>query len=121
MNTRGFTLIELTALIVVLVAIFLVSFPSFLNIIRADDKKEYDNMVKDLCLTGRSYIYSHKDDFDGLNTVGTKIDIDIKELIEYYNMDKNIVNVKTKKTIDKDTLTYTVLDDYALDCKYINN
>ena len=32
MNNKGFTLIELTAIIVVLVAIFLVSFPSLLGL-----------------------------------------------------------------------------------------
>ena len=114
MNNRGFTLIELTAVIVVLVAIFLVSFPSFINISKSDKEKQYNNMVKDLCLSGESYIYSNVDSFEGLSTVGSKITISIEELILYGNVEKNLVNVKTEEKINNDSLIYTVLNDYSL-------
>lgn len=118
MNTRGFTLIELTAIIVVLAAIFLVSFPTFLNTSRADKEKEYDNMVDNLCMAGRTYIYSNMDDFSELSSIGSIIKISISDLIEYGNVDKNMVNVKTEKKVEKDLLIYTVLNDYSLDCEY---
>lgn len=120
MNTRGFTLIELTALIVILSAIFLVSFPSLLNVIRADDEKNYQKMIDNLCLAGSTYINSHSEDFNELFTVGSKINIDIKQLIDYGNVEKGIFNVKTEKVVDNDLLIYTVLEDYTLDCKYID-
>lgn len=118
MNTRGFTLIELTAVIVVLAAIFLVSFPAFLNTSRADKEKEYDNMVDDLCMAGKAYIYSNMDDFKELSTIGSKINVSISDLITYGNVDKNTVNVKTEQKIQDDTLIYTVLNDYSLECEY---
>lgn len=118
MNTRGFTLIELTAVIVVLAAIFLVSFPNFLNVSRADKEKEYNNMVDNLCMAGRTYIYANMNDFSELSTVGSTIRINISDLITYGNVDKNTINVKTEKKIENDFLTYTVLNDYSLECEY---
>lgn len=118
MNTRGFTLIELTAVIVVLAAIFLVSFPTFLDTSRADKEKEYENMVNNLCMAGRTYIYANMDGFDELSTIGSTIKVNVSDLIEYGNVDKNTINVKTEKKVEKDLLIYTVLNDYSLECEY---
>lgn len=118
MNNKAFTLIELTAVLVVLAAIFLVSFPNLLNMARSDKEKEYEDMVENLCLAGKSYIYANMDVFEGLSTVGTKIEISVDELIIYGNVDSDLTNPKTEKNVKKDTLTYTVLNDNSLDCEY---
>ena len=121
MNNKAFTLIELTAVIVVLASIFLVSFPAFLNIARSDEEKKYDNMVEDLCLAGRSYIYANMDSYSGLSTVGTEVEIEVNELIIYGNVDKDLINPKTEESVEDNKLIYTVLSDYSLDCEYIEN
>ena len=121
MDTKGFTLIELTAVIVVLASIFLVSFPALQNIARSDEEKKYDNMVEDLCLAGKSYIYANMEGFEGLSVVGTKVEINISELILYGNVDKDLINPKTEVSVKNNKLIYTVLSDYSLDCQYIEN
>jgi hypothetical protein len=35
-------------------------------------------------------------------------------------VDKNLINPKTNETVKDDTLIYTVLSDYSLDCEYKN-
>ena len=55
MNNRGFTLIELTGIVLVLAAIFLLTFPALLNTTRADKEKEYNVMVENLCKAGATY------------------------------------------------------------------
>ncbi len=117
MNSQGFTLIELTAIIVVLAAIFLVSFPTLLNVTKKDSDNQYEKMKDDLCLAGKSYIYSNLGDFDEISTIGSEIKIQIQDLIEYGSIEDRI-NVNTQKSISKDLLIYTVLEDYTLDCKY---
>lgn len=119
MNSRGFTLVEIIAIIVVLAAIFLISFPTFTNMAKADKEKEYSDMVENLCLAGETYIYSNIEEFSELSIVGSTINIPIEELINYGSVNKNTVNIKTNKTIEKDNLKYTVLDDYTLNCDYI--
>lgn len=118
MNDRGFTLIELIAVIVVLVAIFLVNFPSLLNLTKYDKEKQYEEMIDDLCLSGETYIYSNMDKFEELSKVGSSIQINISELILYGNVEKGIKNVKTGQLIESDSLTFIVLSDNSLDCKY---
>lgn len=121
MNNKAFTLVELIAIIVVLAAIFFVSFPSLLNIAKKDEEKKYNDMVKNLCLAGESYIYANVDDFDELSTTNSKIEINIEELIIYGNVDANLKNPKTEKRINNDILYYTVLNDNSLDCEYVES
>lgn len=119
MNNRGFTLIELSAIVLILAAIFLVSFPALSNSAKQDEEAEYENMVKNLCLAGESYVYANMSEFSELSTFDSTFTIVIDELISYGNVDKNMKNIKTGKTIEKDSLKYTVLSDYSLDCEYI--
>lgn len=119
MDNKGFTLIEVIAIMVILVGIFLVSFPVFSNMAKSEDDNKYNIMIKDLCTAGKTYIYSNLDDFPNLSNVGSQIEIKIEELIIYGSVDKKILNPKTNTSIESDTLKYIVLDDLSLDCEYI--
>lgn len=121
MNKKGFTLVELIAIILILAAILLVSFPSLLNMAKTDKDKEYEKVIEDLCLAGKSYIYANMNNFNGLSVVGSEFSIKIEELITYGNVDGSLTNPKTKDSIKDDELIYTVLDDYSLNCEYKDN
>lgn len=118
MNNRAFTLIELIALIVILLAIFLFAFPHFTNMFKENSDKQYTNMVDDLCTAGKTYMYSKMDKFPELSVVGGKIELSIIELINYGNVDKNIKNPKTKESIEEGILRYQVKEDFSLLCEY---
>lgn len=118
MKTKGFTLIELIAVILILSLIFLVSFPSILNMNKADVEKQYNDMVESLCMAGKSYIYSNMDNYPNLSIEGEIIEVKIEELITYGSVSKDKKNIKTNKTLENDRLLYTVLSDYSLSCKY---
>ena len=119
MNTRGFTLVEVVAIMVILIGIFLVSFPTLNNMINSDEEKLYDTMVEDLCIAGKTYLYSHMDLYPNLSIAGKSVEIKIELLAEYGNIDKDMVNPVTEESVMKDKLKYVVLDDLSLDCKYI--
>lgn len=116
MNNRGFTLVELTAIIIILALIFLIAFPNLQNILRNDKEKQYETMVKDLCLAGEEYIYSNLSNF-GEFIPGEKIEITINDLIKNDVIDDKI-NPKSKKSVKYDVLIYTVLVDETLECSY---
>ena len=115
---KGFTLVELIAIILVLSAIFLVSFPSILNSAKKGKEEEYNNMVKNLCLAGETYIYSNIENYDQLKTVSSTINIAVKDLIEYGNVDASLTNPKTGALVENSTLVYTVSSDLTLVCEY---
>ena len=52
MNNKGFTMIELLAIITVLVTILLVSFPTLINMTRKDKERQYNDMVTTLLSAG---------------------------------------------------------------------
>ncbi len=121
MKNKGFTLVEVLAVIVVLAAIFLVSFPLFLNSAKKDKESKYSSMVDLLCTAGKSYIYASMGDYQELNSVGSIIQIPVQELIIYGSVSKDTKNELTGNTINDDTLKYTVLSDFSLSCEYIDN
>lgn len=121
MNNKGFTLIELVGIVLILAAILLISFPSLLNISASDEEKKFDSMVDNLCLAGEAYIHANSDDFSELSIIGSVINISVEELIAYGNIDRNTKNPKTNDNILDDTLTYTVNSDYSLECEYVDN
>lgn len=119
MNDRGFTLVEVVAVMVILVGIFLISFPIFENMSKDSEDKKYTGMVSDLCTAGKTYMYSNMDEFPELSIVNGIIEVKISDLISYGNVDKNLINSKTNASVKYDTLKYTVLEDYSLNCEYI--
>ena len=119
MNTRGFTLVELIAIMVILVGIFLVSFPALDSMLRSDEEKLYTNMVDNLCIAGKTYLYSNLDLYPELSVVNSEIKINISSLIDYGNVEKDLKNPKTDMTIENNKLKYTVLEDLSLECEYI--
>lgn len=115
MNNRGFTLVELIAIIVVFVAIFLVSFPALTNVTKSNENQKYDAMIKDLCIAGESYIHSNEEE---LILPNSKIYVNISSLIEYGNVNKDIINPKTNEIINGDFLIFNVFADNSMDCSY---
>lgn len=116
---KGFTLIEVVAIIVILVGIFLISFPTLTNMAKSDSEKLYTNMVNNLCTAGKAYMYSNLDDFPNLSIVGSEIELQISELMIYGNVDKELVNPKTELSVEESTLRYIVLEDLSLNCEFV--
>lgn len=118
-NNKGFTLTELLAIVIVLAAIFLFSFPSLLRSAKDDEEKKYTTLVSNACLAGKSYIYSNMDEYKELSTIGAVIEINVSDLISYGALKKE-TNPNTNKSIEYDKLKFIVLKDYSLDCEYVD-
>ena len=59
------------------------------------------------------------DEYKELSNIGAVIEISISDLISYGTLKKEI-NTNTNKSIEYDKLKYIVLNDYSLDCEYID-
>ena len=119
MNNKGFTMIELLAIVTVLVTILIVSFPTIINMTKKDKERQYDDMVSTLCKAGETYIYENQDEFPKLGQVGEVFNLKIKKLIDDKLVDSNIENSKTNMKVENSTLKYKVEDDKSLSCQYI--
>ena len=91
MKTRGFTMIELLAIITILSLILLISFPTLINITRNDKEREYNDLVDTLCKAGETYIYNNQQIYPELENIGSVFYLRIADLIN-----DNLVNKSQK-------------------------
>ena len=117
MNRKGFTLIELIAIIGLMAIIILVSLPVFTNQVEWSRKNNYNNFISDLCLAAESYI-NHSDDMDNFKDVGDTITISVEELKDSGYIKSNIKNPKTEQLLTaSDILTITINEDLTYKCE----
>lgn len=116
MNKKGFTFIELIAIILVLGAICLVSFPTILNMAKQSDKNTYEEYKKTVCLASQTYIDNDYEITDDINIIEVSID----DLVDLGYLDSNLINPKTDKKVteENDTVIVTINSDKSLDCSY---
>ena len=120
MKTRGFTMIELLAIITILATILLISFPTLINMTRRDKERQYNDMVATLCKAGETYIYDNIDNYPNINTVGNVEYVDIDYLKDDGLVSKNQTNPKTGDNIFGN-IRYTTQSDKSLKCYYEEN
>lgn len=81
MKNKGFTLIELMAIIVILGVIVLVSVPSLVKTINRNQDKKYETFLEDIKIATETYINLNSEDYPNLFVVGNSEIIYVKDLI----------------------------------------
>lgn len=106
---KGFTLVELLAIIIILGIISILSYGAIAKMLENSEKQDYERFLKDLYLTTENYIELNRNQFPELNQDGN-ITISIQTLLDQGYFKKTPVNPKTKKTIEQDTIIVTSKD-----------
>lgn len=86
-NKRGFTLIEITAVVLILGVIFLISFPTIDRLMKKSeqDKNKYNDA--NIIMAAKTYLNLHSSEYEF--TDGTDIEITINKLVEDDLLDDN--------------------------------
>lgn len=88
MNKKGFTLVELIGVVVILGLIALVAFPALLNQIK-DSKKQVSDSQKEIIISAaKSYVSENKNNYADMSS----FEIPVSDLINGSYLDKNIIN-----------------------------
>lgn len=117
-ENKGFTLIELVAIVALLSIIFLVTFPQLQSTMKQDEEKQYTNFINTLCESAREYVYNTDEYKEFLNSGKTK-EILIQDLINYDIVDSEMVNPKTEESIKNGKLKVKFETDGMLTCEYV--
>lgn len=81
-NNKGFTLIELIGVIIIIALIILIVFPATVKLIKDNDKKKFDHYY-DIILKGAElYANSRRDDLGGNDGNGCVDDVKLSDLID---------------------------------------
>ena len=117
-NKRGFTLVELIALLGIIAIMLLLTAPSLINQIETTKKNNYDSFVSDLCLAAEAYLnHSDVDGADDLKNSGDTLSISVVDLISAGYVKSNLKNPKTDQTLtSSDILTITLTEDMTYTC-----
>jgi len=102
-NKKGFTLIELVA-VVALIAIFgLVVVISITSQIDKQEEKRYNSYKETIISSAELYIEQHRNSYPALKEKGDSIYITAGDIIGANLLNSNLKNPKTEKDIDKNT------------------
>lgn len=121
---KGFTLVELLGVFVILSIIVLVTFPYATGLLKNTKTSEYERFEKNLFLAAEAYIEANSEIYSQFSENGTIDYISISELIANQFLSEKITNPKTKEKINgcikvtksNDELKYEYIsnDDYSL-------
>ena len=94
MKNKGFTLIEITAVVLILGVIFLISYPTIQRLMKKSeqDKDNYDN--ENIIMAAKTYLNIHTSEYEF--TDGTDINIELSKLVEDDLIDDNDYNENDK-------------------------
>ena len=119
MNKKGFTLVELLAVLGLLAIIALLAVPIIINQIESQKKQNYENFVGDLCLSVEAYI-NHEDNIEGIEDFkepGDTITISMEDLLASKFVKSGTKNPKTKEAVKPtDNVIVTINDNKTYEC-----
>lgn len=105
MNNKGFTLIELIAIIIIISAITILSFSSLTNTLKKTQLKEVEDYKLKVATAAQIYVETDLMRYEPFNS-GTHIDITIEELINRGYL-KNDIEVPENCTFANTTIVAT--------------
>lgn len=118
-KNKGFTLVELIGIIIILSIITIVGVPSMLNTLQRNKDKEYETYKETLYLAAEIYISENIETISDFSDPGDKVEIELSTLVtegliknnlEDHRDDINVTHVKV--TISSDgTYSYDVIEE----------
>jgi len=94
MKNKGFTLIEITAVVLIIGVIFIMSYPTIERLMKKtdNDKNKYDN--ENIIMAAKSYLNIHSSEYEF--TDGSTINIELSKLVEEDLIDDKNYDVNDK-------------------------
>lgn len=86
-NNRGFTLIEITAVVLILGVIFLISFPTLERLMKKSEQDKDTYNEENIIMAAKTYLNMHSSEYTF--TDGTDIEITLTKLVEDDLLDDN--------------------------------
>lgn len=94
MNKKGFTLIEITAVVLTLAVIFLVSYPTLQQILKKSEANETKANTENVIIAAKTYFNLHNSEYSFLD--GSNLEVTIDKLVEEDLLESNDYNETSK-------------------------
>lgn len=113
-NKKGFTLVELLGVIVILSMIVLVTLPALITTLTNSEERQIEEFEKSVYLAAESYFQMNSELFPQLSISGGKAYVPISTLIEEGYIKDTLVDPRTKEKIDSSASILAVLNSEGL-------
>lgn len=103
MNDKGFTLVELLTVIIILGVLAIITVPMIMGNVEESKKISYEKLIKNIEQTTQIYIRNNKDNIPGIKTVGNVTSITLQDLVDKEGLKKPVIDPITEKTVSLTT------------------
>lgn len=86
-NNKGFTLVEITAVVLILGVIFLISYPTIERLMKKSEQDKDKFNEENIIMAANTYLNMHSSDY--IFTLDSDIEITLNELVEEDLIDDN--------------------------------
>lgn len=118
-KNKGFTLVELIGVVVIISLIAVIVFPAVMNAGEKKKEREYEAFKAVIKNAAEIYFERNRDLYPGISTENYRVFEEVSKLISAGLISKDLVNPKTEQKIDPTTLIATkALEDGALEFDY---
>lgn len=100
MKKRGFTLIEMLGILVVLSIIVMISVPTITSMLKKSYQKKYDDWLTSLYVAAETYVEDHREEFYEVNGGGTSY-LSIQLLLDQGYLKNSVKEPTTGKDVTK--------------------
>ncbi len=100
---KGFTLIEVLAVIIILGFLSVIVIPPIIKTIDGAREKSYEQLISNIKQSTQLYIRQNKEDIEGINDIGNIVDIKFKDLVDSNTIKAPIVDPRDETEISLDT------------------
>jgi type IV pilus assembly protein PilA len=100
---KGFTLVELLAVIVILGVLAVIIIPPVMNNVNATRKASYDQLISNIEETTQLYVRENRNDIQGISQVGNTVTITLQTLVDKEDLKTPIIDPRTNTEIDLST------------------
>lgn len=118
-NKKGFTLVELIGVILILSILLLITVPAIIELLDNSKTKKSEELSQSLELAAETYVEQNRDLFPELDNIGAKAFIRVGTLIDAELVKDNIKGVN-EEDIDNFTIIATTGNDNIITYKYVS-
>ncbi len=96
---KGYTLIELLAVLAIMAAILLIAVPSITKQLSTVEESNYEQFKQNVYLAAQTHINAYPNDYEALKKEGGSVCIDVGDLVSKGWLKSTLKNPKTEKKI----------------------
>lgn len=100
---KGFTLIEVLAVIIILGFLSVIVIPPILKAIDGSREKSYEQLISNIKQSTQLYIRQNKEDIEGIHDIGNVISIKLKDLVDDNVLKAPIIDPRNEEEISLET------------------